>query len=245
MQGSGLKGILLPIAGVALLGVAASLVTHPVLLQLGVISGKRKKRSLTQDIFQADQSSTIETFTQVKEPLKTFGYEKPVKYITSKMKAKKNTQTNIKKQVNRKRIPKKVIELNLQKPKAYFFTKRPTSEDIRPISKTKKTGIEGRFRNGEIIYNAKEAHDLEHFRKKRSTDSFKESNRTVELSTKMNISEIAQTPKKAERNLSADEKDDSFMDTDDYDDVKHDVNIFHSHKEPSSNSTSVDFYDSI
>ncbi|GLH13365.1 ATP synthase subunit b 1 [Gryllus bimaculatus] len=39
-----LKGLLVPLAGVALLGAAAALVSNPVLLQLGVISGRRRRR---------------------------------------------------------------------------------------------------------------------------------------------------------------------------------------------------------
>jgi hypothetical protein len=36
--------VLAPLAGVALLGAAAFFATNPVLLQLGVISGKRRRR---------------------------------------------------------------------------------------------------------------------------------------------------------------------------------------------------------
>ncbi|GAB0089727.1 integral component of membrane [Sergentomyia squamirostris] len=43
------KSLFLPLAGAALLGVAAALVANPVLLQLGVISGKRRKRSIEDD----------------------------------------------------------------------------------------------------------------------------------------------------------------------------------------------------
>uniref|UniRef100_A0A1B0DNK6 Uncharacterized protein n=1 Tax=Phlebotomus papatasi TaxID=29031 RepID=A0A1B0DNK6_PHLPP len=45
------KSLFLPLAGAALLGVAAALVANPVLLQLGVISGKRRKRSIPDDDF--------------------------------------------------------------------------------------------------------------------------------------------------------------------------------------------------
>ncbi|XP_049543858.1 uncharacterized protein LOC125956236 [Anopheles darlingi] len=38
------RSVLLPLAGAALLGVAAALVTNPVLLHLGVTAGKRKRR---------------------------------------------------------------------------------------------------------------------------------------------------------------------------------------------------------
>ncbi|CAK1543052.1 unnamed protein product [Leptosia nina] len=38
------KAVLWPLAGIALLGAAAALVTNPVLLQLGVATGKRKRR---------------------------------------------------------------------------------------------------------------------------------------------------------------------------------------------------------
>ncbi|XP_068631901.1 uncharacterized protein [Battus philenor] len=43
------KTLLWPIAGIALLGAAAALVTNPVLLQLGVVSGRRKRRD-TEEI---------------------------------------------------------------------------------------------------------------------------------------------------------------------------------------------------
>lgn len=41
------KEHLLPLAGAALLGIAAVLVANPMLLQLGVVSGKRKRRDTT------------------------------------------------------------------------------------------------------------------------------------------------------------------------------------------------------
>lgn len=41
--------MLWPIAGIALLGAAAALVSNPVLLQLGVVSGKRRRRD-TEEI---------------------------------------------------------------------------------------------------------------------------------------------------------------------------------------------------
>lgn len=44
------KTILWPIAGIALLGAAAALVTNPVLLQLGVVSGRRKRRETTNEV---------------------------------------------------------------------------------------------------------------------------------------------------------------------------------------------------
>ncbi|XP_046994312.1 uncharacterized protein LOC124606372 [Schistocerca americana] len=39
-----LKGLLIPLAGAALLGAAAALAANPVLLQIGVISGRRRRR---------------------------------------------------------------------------------------------------------------------------------------------------------------------------------------------------------
>lgn len=36
----------MPLAGAALLGIAAILVANPMLLQLGVVSGKRKRRDV-------------------------------------------------------------------------------------------------------------------------------------------------------------------------------------------------------
>lgn len=44
------KKVLLPLAGAAILGVAAALVANPVLLQLGVTSaGKRKRRDIDEN----------------------------------------------------------------------------------------------------------------------------------------------------------------------------------------------------
>ncbi len=37
---------MIPLAGAALLGIAAILVANPMLLQLGVVSGKRKRRDV-------------------------------------------------------------------------------------------------------------------------------------------------------------------------------------------------------
>ncbi|XP_063829022.1 uncharacterized protein LOC135078354 [Ostrinia nubilalis] len=50
------KTVLWPIAGIALLGAAAALVSNPVLLQLGVVSGRRRRRdteetNIKQEIF--------------------------------------------------------------------------------------------------------------------------------------------------------------------------------------------------
>ncbi|CAG4996626.1 unnamed protein product [Parnassius apollo] len=47
------KTILWPLAGIALLGAAASLISNPVLLQLGVISGRRKRRD-TEEVTGPD-----------------------------------------------------------------------------------------------------------------------------------------------------------------------------------------------
>ncbi|XP_059472159.1 uncharacterized protein LOC132194719 isoform X2 [Neocloeon triangulifer] len=41
-----LKRVLVPLAGIALLGAAAALATNPILLQLGVVSGKRRRRDV-------------------------------------------------------------------------------------------------------------------------------------------------------------------------------------------------------
>lgn len=50
-----LKGLLIPIAGVALLGAAAALAkSHPVLLQLGVVSGKKKRSIITENLYPAN-----------------------------------------------------------------------------------------------------------------------------------------------------------------------------------------------
>ncbi|XP_045451887.1 uncharacterized protein LOC123660912 [Melitaea cinxia] len=47
------KAVLWPIAGIALLGAAAALVSNPILLQLGVATGKRKRRD-TEEITGPD-----------------------------------------------------------------------------------------------------------------------------------------------------------------------------------------------
>lgn len=41
---------MLPLAGIALLGAAAALTANPVLLQLGVINGRRRRRGLLQEV---------------------------------------------------------------------------------------------------------------------------------------------------------------------------------------------------
>lgn len=53
LQGLALKGFLIPLAGIALLGAAAALTTNPVLLQLGVLNGRRRRRrSLNRTLFK-------------------------------------------------------------------------------------------------------------------------------------------------------------------------------------------------
>ncbi|KAB0799630.1 hypothetical protein PPYR_07510 [Photinus pyralis] len=44
MKKFGLKGLLLPLAGIAILGAAAALTANPVLLQLGTLHGRRRRR---------------------------------------------------------------------------------------------------------------------------------------------------------------------------------------------------------
>ncbi|CAH1636950.1 unnamed protein product [Spodoptera littoralis] len=61
------KAVLWPIAGIALLGAAAALVSNPVLLQLGVISGKRRRRD-TDEITGPDYASDM--FTKYEEKIK-------------------------------------------------------------------------------------------------------------------------------------------------------------------------------
>ncbi|XP_052742317.1 uncharacterized protein LOC112054382 [Bicyclus anynana] len=52
------KAVLWPIAGIALLGAAAALVSNPILLQLGVASGKRRRRN-TEEITGPELSTEI------------------------------------------------------------------------------------------------------------------------------------------------------------------------------------------
>ncbi|XP_053608361.1 uncharacterized protein LOC128674076 [Plodia interpunctella] len=56
------KTVLWPIAGIALLGAAAALVTNPVLLQLGVVSGRRKRE--TQGTVDIDSYSLNKWLTK-------------------------------------------------------------------------------------------------------------------------------------------------------------------------------------
>ncbi|KRT85624.1 hypothetical protein AMK59_1636 [Oryctes borbonicus] len=51
-----LKGILIPLAGIALLGAAAALSTNPVLLQLGVLNGRRKRSLQADNIFPVNSN---------------------------------------------------------------------------------------------------------------------------------------------------------------------------------------------
>ena len=41
------KSILIPLAGAALLGVAAAFIANPVLLHLGTVAGKRRRRDVS------------------------------------------------------------------------------------------------------------------------------------------------------------------------------------------------------
>lgn len=47
--GDSLKHLLVPLAGVALLGAAALFAANPVLLQLGVISGRRRRSTVQEE----------------------------------------------------------------------------------------------------------------------------------------------------------------------------------------------------
>lgn len=51
-------GLLIPLVGVALLGAAAAFVSNPILLQLGVITGKRRRRDAQDGL--AAQAAAIE-----------------------------------------------------------------------------------------------------------------------------------------------------------------------------------------
>lgn len=53
LQALAAKTVLWPIAGIALLGAAAALVSNPILLQLGVVSGKRRRRD-TEEVTGPD-----------------------------------------------------------------------------------------------------------------------------------------------------------------------------------------------
>lgn len=52
-QALGARAVLWPLAGIALLGAAAALVSNPILLQLGVATGKRKRRD-TEEVTGPD-----------------------------------------------------------------------------------------------------------------------------------------------------------------------------------------------
>ncbi|KAF5285301.1 hypothetical protein FQA39_LY04400 [Lamprigera yunnana] len=50
----GLKGLLIPLAGIAILGAAAALTANPLLLQLGTLSGRRRRRSVEPHILDSN-----------------------------------------------------------------------------------------------------------------------------------------------------------------------------------------------
>lgn len=62
------KAALWPLAGIALLGAAALAVSNPVLLQLGVVSGKRRKRD-TEEITGPD--FVLNSLQKFKEKIQT------------------------------------------------------------------------------------------------------------------------------------------------------------------------------
>uniref|UniRef100_A0A0A9X438 ATP synthase subunit b 1 n=1 Tax=Lygus hesperus TaxID=30085 RepID=A0A0A9X438_LYGHE len=75
-----LKGLLVPLAGVALLGAAALFVSNPVLLQLGVIGGKRRRREAVDDPMASYEKlkeiQALETFIEQLPPAQVARQEK-------------------------------------------------------------------------------------------------------------------------------------------------------------------------
>ncbi|XP_014241976.1 uncharacterized protein LOC106662417 [Cimex lectularius] len=63
-----LKGLLVPLAGVALLGAAALFASNPVLLQLGVITGKRRRRDIG-DLLRNEKFRDIQALEKFIEQL--------------------------------------------------------------------------------------------------------------------------------------------------------------------------------
>ncbi|RVE46991.1 hypothetical protein evm_008375 [Chilo suppressalis] len=84
------KAVLWPIAGIALLGAAAALVSNPVLLQLGVVSGKRRRRDTEE--FTTDSLPAIS-----KEDLQRFDE----KYASAKPKNPNNDNNRINLKTNK------------------------------------------------------------------------------------------------------------------------------------------------
>ncbi|XP_032518426.2 uncharacterized protein LOC116770896 [Danaus plexippus] len=77
------KAVLLPLAGIALLGAAAALVSNPILLQLGVATGKRKRRD-TEEVSEADLSEENWRIPDLKEHKSTDARNKPCKSFKTK-----------------------------------------------------------------------------------------------------------------------------------------------------------------
>ncbi|XP_045774241.1 uncharacterized protein LOC123873439 [Maniola jurtina] len=97
------KAVLWPIAGIALLGAAAALVSNPILLQLGVTSGKRRRRN-TEEITGPELSTEITEWRPLINrkvaAIKTGTHSKPAKTKLVHRKAKRNEYTSTTQRIN-------------------------------------------------------------------------------------------------------------------------------------------------
>nr|XP_034833066.1 uncharacterized protein LOC117989764 [Maniola hyperantus] len=110
------KAVLWPIAGIALLGAAAAaLVSNPILLQLGVASGKRRRRN-TEEITGPELSTEITEWRPLINrkvaAIKTGTHSKAAKTKLVHRKAKRNEYTSTTQRINTKRTP--MTELHIE-----------------------------------------------------------------------------------------------------------------------------------
>lgn len=116
MQALAAKAILWPIAGIALLGAAAALVNNPILLQLGVASGKRKRRD-TEEVTGPDLDVFVTKWNiESEENQKT---NRP---------SKEDNNRNIHRNIQRKVLSKKLFDSKQQLFKTSPTTRSPIEE---------------------------------------------------------------------------------------------------------------------
>lgn len=121
LQALAAKAVLWPIAGIALLGAAAALVSNPILLQLGVASGKRRRRN-TEEITGPESSMEITEWrplidrkvaaTKTRPHTKSDSTKLVHKKATQRMKYKRNPTTKTPVEVSDSPLDEELDEIN-------------------------------------------------------------------------------------------------------------------------------------